>query len=87
MGKVNKYSLDLDEFTLIGDSNNYVASFKYYNYFSDLGIGYRNQYLDLDKYNEYLLIFNVKNVDIEGNFVLKYIGSDRVIKLSPITLK
>ena len=82
-GKTNKYKLNLDEFILEGRKNDYVPSMKYYNYFTDLGIGYKNRELSTDEYKEYLLIFNIKNEDKKYKFKLNYIGSDRKIKLSP----
>ena len=85
-GKSNKYKLDLDEFVLEGKNNKYIPSLKYYYYFSDLGVGYRNNILDTEEYKEYLLIYNIKNEDKDDKFILKYIGNDRKIKLSPEVL-
>lgn len=85
-GKVNKYKLDLDEFVLEGENNKYIPSLKYYYYFSDLGVGYNDNVLDTDNYNEYLLIYNIKNEDKDDEFVLDYLGSDRKIKLSPVEI-
>jgi len=82
-GKVNKYTLNLDEFVLKGKKNNYVPSQKYYNYFTDLGIGYKSKELDIKEYKEYLLIYNIKNEDKDYKFTLNHINSDRKIKLSP----
>lgn len=82
-GKLNKYRLDLDKFVLEGKNNKYVPSLKYYYYFSDLGIGYKNNILDVEEYKEYLLIYNIKNLDKESNFKLNYLESNRMIKLSP----
>lgn len=80
-GKTNKYKLNLDEFVLEGKNNNYIPSLKYYLYFSDLGIGYKNNILDTGEYKEYILIYNIKNEDRNNNFKLNYIGNDRKIKL------
>lgn len=82
-GKVNKYKLNLDEFVLEGKKNDYVPSMKYYNYFSDIGIGYKGRELDTKEYKEYILIYNIKNEDVKYKFKLYHIVSDRKIKLSP----
>lgn len=83
IGKKNKYTLNLDEFILEGKRNDYIPSMKYYNYFSDLGIGYKNKILSTEEYKEYLLIYNIKNEDVKYKFELNHINSDRIIKLSP----
>lgn len=85
-GKTNKYKLDLDELVLEGKNNKYVPSLKYYYYFSDLGIGYKNNILDTEEYKEYLLIYNIKNEDKNKDFKLNYLDSDRKIKLNPEVL-
>ena len=82
IGKTNKYILDLDEFVLEGKNNKYVPSLKYYYYFSDLGIGYRNNVLNTSAYKEYLFIYNIKNEDRDSEFIFKYIDSDRKIRIN-----
>lgn len=82
-GKASKYILNLDQFVLEGKNNDYVPSLKYYYYFSDLGVGYRNNVLDTKEYKEYLLIYNIKNEDKNKKFKFKYIVNGRKIKLSP----
>lgn len=86
-GKTNKYKLDLDKFILEGKNNKYVPSLKYYYYFSDLGIGYKNNILDTGEYKEYLFIYNIKNEDKDSNFKLNYIVNDRKIKLNLEVIK
>ena len=86
-GKINKYTLDLDEFVLEGKNNKYIPSLKYYNYFSDLGVGYKNTVLSTEEYKEYLLIYNIQSEDSESNFKLKYIGNDKKIKINPTILE
>jgi len=82
-GKTNKYVLNLDEFVLEGKHNKYIPSMKYYYYFSDLGLGYRNNVLDTGNYKEYLLIYNINNEDKDYKFKLNYIRNGRKVKLSP----
>ena len=82
-GKTSKYSLKLDEFVLKGNNNEYIPSLKYYNYFTDLGVGYNKEVLDTNEYKEYLLIYNIKNEDKDSNFTLIYLGNNRKIKLNP----
>lgn len=86
-GKVSKYSLNLDQFVLKGKNNEYIPSLKYYYYFSDLGIGYKNNKLDTNEYQDYLLIYNIKNEDSNSKLVLNYLANNRKIKLSPEILK
>ena len=83
IGKVSKYSLDLDEFVLEGKNNNYVPSQKFYLYFNDIGIGYRNNILDTTSYKDYILVFNINNIDKDSNFIFRYVDNDRGIKISP----
>lgn len=83
IGKVNKYSLDLDHFVLDGKNNKYVPSQKFYLYFNDIGIGYRNNILDTTSYKDYILVFNINNIDKDSNFIFRYVDNDKGIKLSP----
>ena len=83
IGKVNKYSLDLDHFILEGKNNKYVPSQKFYLYFNDIGIGYRNNILDTSNYKDYILVFNINNIDKDSNFIFRYVDNDRGIKISP----
>ena len=83
IGKVNKYSLDLDHFILEGKNNKYVPSQKFYLYFNDIGIGYRNNILDTTSYKDYILVFNINNIDKDSNFIFRYVDNDRGIKISP----
>ena len=83
IGKVNKYSLDLDHFILDGKNNNYVPSQKFYLYFNDIGIWYRNNILDTTSYKDYILVFNINNIDKDSNFIFRYVDNDRGIKISP----
>lgn len=83
IGKVNKYSLDLDHFVLEGKNNKYVPSQKFYLYFNDIGIGYRNNILDTTSYKDYILVFNINNIDKDSNFIFRYVDNDKGIKLSP----
>lgn len=83
IGKINKYSLDLDHFVLEGKNNKYVPSQKFYLYFNDIGTGYRNNILDTTSYKDYILVFNINNIDKDSNFIFRYVDNDRGIKLSP----
>lgn len=83
IGKVNKYSLNLDHFVLEGKNNKYISSQKFYLYFDDIGIGYKNNILDTSNYKDYILVFNIDNVDKDSNFVFRYVDNDKGIKLSP----
>lgn len=85
-GKVSKYKLDLDQFVLEGINNKYIPSLKYYYYFSDLGVGYKSNILDMNEYKEYILIYNIKNEDRDNVFKLNYLNSDRKIKLNLETI-
>ena len=84
IGKINKYSLDLDEFVLNSNNNNYIPSQKYYNYFTDIGIGYKNNILDTSTYKNYILIYNVNSSD--NDYKLEYLNSSQKIKLNPVEL-
>ena len=79
IGKVNKYSLDLDHFILEGKNNNYVPSQKFYLYFNDIGIGYRNNILDTTSYKDYILVFNINNVAYSA--IILYLSSMIIDKM------
>lgn len=85
-GKVDKYSLKLDNFVLETENNEYIPSLKYYLYFTDIGTGYKKEYLDTKEYNKYILIYNISNKDKDSNLNLKYLENDRIIKLKPKNL-
>lgn len=82
IGKVDKYSLDLDELVLISKNNKYIPSQKYYNYFTDIGVGYRDNILSTDKYQNYILIYNINNIDKDNEFKLDYLNSNKLIRLN-----
>ncbi len=82
IGKTNKYSLDLDEFVLNSKNDEYFPSMKYYNYFTDVGIGYKGGYLDINEYKEYLLIYNINSIDADNDFKLEYLNSKKKVKLN-----
>lgn len=83
IGKISKYSLDLDDITLRGKNNNYKPSLKFYNYFKDIGTGYRDYTLSTSEYEDYILIFNIDNSDKDSTLKLKYIQNEQLIKLNP----
>ena len=81
MGKVDKYILDLDEFVLQSNNKKYIPSQKYYNNFTDIGIGYRNYKLNTSEYKNYILMYNVDTSD--KDFKLNYLNSSQMVKLNP----
>lgn len=83
IAKAGKYKLDLDEFVLSSKKNNYIPSLKYYNYFSSLGKGYKNNILNTDEYTEYILVYNIKSDDKDKKLMFKYLGNDRKIEIKP----
>ena len=85
-GKTDKYELKLDNFVLETKENKYIPSLKYYYYFEDVGIGYREQELDTSDYEDYIFIYNIKKEDQEEEFKLNYIIDERKIKLNPTIL-
>lgn len=85
LGKINKSFLDMNKITLITNNNKYIPSEKYYNYFSDIGVGYHKEILDTKNYHDYILIFNVDNS--EKNYHLKYLNSKKLIRINPNNLE
>lgn len=83
LGKVSEYTLDLDHFVLEGTNNKYNPSKKYYLYFKDLGIGYRDNILNLNEYKDYLLIYNINVNDKNSDFVLTYLSNNKKINVKP----
>ena len=86
-GKNSNYKLNLDNFILEGKNNEYIPSLKYYYYFTDLGNGYYNNILNTKDYEEYILIYNIDNIDKDSNFRLRYLENNRYIKLKPEIIK
>lgn len=81
-GKVNKYTLNLDSLVLKANNNSYRPSLKYYNYFMDIGYGYKNTYLITDDYKEYLLIYNVNNNDVKKLY-FNNLDNNKKVRLKP----
>ena len=84
-GKVNKYTINIDSLVLQANNNSYKPSLKYYNYFMDIGYGYKKTYLVTDEYKEYLLIYNVDNKDTK-KLSLYNLDSDKKVRLKPETI-
>lgn len=82
-GKTNKYKLDMDKLVLSVSDKKYVPSMKYYYYFDDIGRGYRENILNTDSYEDYILVYNISNVKEGDKLSFSYVGSDRKIMLSP----
>lgn len=86
-GKVDKYSLNLDQFVLYGKNNEYIPTLKYYNYFSNIGSGYlKGTQLNTDDYMDYIIIYNIKDEDKDSELILKYLGNNKRIKITPEVL-
>lgn len=81
-GKINKYSLNLNEFIIKGSNKEYVPSQKYYNYFKDIGIGYKGETLSTEEYKNYILIYNIDNNAANNNLAFEYLNSNKKIKLN-----
>lgn len=81
IGKYSKYSLELNKFVLEGKSSKYIPSQKYYYYFTDIGVGYRDYVLDTKEYKDYLIIYNIDNIDKDNDFILNYLIDNKKIRL------
>ncbi len=84
-GKAKKYTINLDSLVLNANKNSYKPSLKYYNYFTDIGYGYKKTYLITDNYKEYLLIYNINNKDAKRLY-LHNLDNDRKVRLKPETI-
>ena len=42
-----------------------------------------NNILDTTSYKDYILVFNINNIDKDSNFIFRYVDNDRGIKISP----
>ena len=83
-GKVNKYSLNLNQFVLNGKNDVYLPTYKYYNYFSDVGSGYlKGTYLNTDDYEEYIIIYNIRSDERKSWMTIKYLGNNKKIRITP----
>ena len=60
---------------------------KYYYYFDDIGTGYKREELDMNKYNEYIFVYNINSEDKNSKFTLNYLGDDSKIRLTPSVLE
>jgi len=82
-GNVKKYRMDMDELVLSVGDKKYIPSMKYYYYFDDVGRGYRENILSTNEYEDYVLIYNIDNVNDKDKLSFNYVKSNRNIKLSP----
>lgn len=87
IGKIDNYKLNLDKLILKTKDKKYIPSLKYYHYFDDLGVGYRENILDTNNYTNYLLIYNVDNTSLSDKIKLYYLDSKRYINLSPTEIE
>ena len=84
-----KSGIETGRFILYANDNRYYHTVEYKDYLKDLGETYINDYISTDKFNNYILVFKVKEKDIDNNMLLKYtdFNNDEIkININPINL-
>ena len=80
----NNYILDTNKFFITINKDKYFPSKKYYNYFTNLGIGYKNQVLDYQNYKSYILVYTIPNDLLDKKIILNYeetLNNSYIIKI------
>lgn len=80
---IDKYKLDLNNLVLEGKKKNYFPTQKYYLYFKDLGVGYREKFLTKDTYNDYIIMYNIATSDQKKTYKIKTQLSDKSLSITP----
>lgn len=82
----NSQSLNINNLVLKINKNKYQPTKKYYNYFKDLGIGYKSQVIKTGQ--TYILTYIIPKEELEEQMQIIYTGSTKEIKvnLSPLNL-
>ena len=80
--KPNQANMSLNTINVVLkiENNKYKITKKYYNYFKDLGIGYKDQIIKTE--NKYLLVYQVPVEEITKNMQILYAGSTKEIKVN-----
>lgn len=84
-----KIGLNTGRFILYANKNLYYHTIEYKDYLKDLGETYINNNISNDKFDNYILVFKVKENDISNKMILKYTdftNDDVKINVSPINL-
>ena len=83
------YRLTTNEFILDAGGETILPTLKYYEYFTDLGTGYRNQKIEYNETNTYMLVYNVSDSLINKSLVIRYeqsMTNIHKIRLTPTNL-
>ena len=67
-----KIGLNTGRFILYANKNLYYHTIEYKDYLKDLGETYINNNISNDKFDNYILVFKVKENDISNKMILKY---------------
>jgi len=92
-----EYKLNLDDFLLPIEGNNYTPSLKYCEYFKDIGYCYKNQTLKYNENKSYIFIYNIPNELVNKITNLRYnegfiytkkdvVAKNINIKLTPVNI-
>lgn len=68
---INK-TLDTNDFILVVGNKNYAPTKKAYNYFTDIGIGYKAQTIGTTEAKTYILVYDVNNNYLNKKMILRY---------------
>lgn len=90
----NAFSLETNKFILKIKKDEYVPDKTYYNYFTNYGIGYKNQKIYLNDSKSFILVYVIpkdtkeKNIKLEYNYRYDYSNKEpkmikKIIKLEP----
>lgn len=88
-----EYTLNINDFILVVNNETFLPTKKYYEYFKDIGIGYKSQKIDSATTKTYLLVYTIDEDYVDKDMILRYeLGyedngvSNRIINLNPVNL-
>ena len=84
-----KIGLETGRFVLFANEVPYYHTTKYKDYLKDLGETYINNIISSDEFDPYILVFKVKDEDLNNGIILKYtdfVSDDIKIDINPIDL-
>lgn len=67
-----KYELNPNRFLLEIAGETFTPTLKYYDSFKLIGTGYKSQTLNYEKYNSYILVYNISNEYIKKSKYIRY---------------
>lgn len=75
---IKSKAMSIDNFRLLINDNNYYVNTRRYKSFLDIGTGYIDQKISAGETKNYIIVFEIKEEDIDDDLILKYADSKTV---------